>query len=151
MNQKAILKEAYEIQDWIAGLRQRIHRWPELMYEEVQTNKLVCETLDQLKISYRSPIAKTGVLAQIGKHDSPCVALRADMDALPITEEADVSFKSEAEGKMHACGHDCHTAMLLGAARLLKKYEDQLPGMVKLLFQPAEEGGAGGELMWMNL
>lgn len=147
MNQKAILQEAYEIQDWIAGLRQRIHRWPELMYEEVQTNKLVCETLDQLKISYRSPIAKTGVLAQIGKHDSPCVALRADMDALPITEEADVSFKSEAEGKMHACGHDCHTAMLLGAARLLKKYEDQLPGMVKLLFQPAEEGGAGGELM----
>ena len=71
MDQKVILQEAYEIQDWIAGLRQRIHRWPELMYEEVQTNKLVCETLDQLKISYRSPIAKTGVLAQIGKHDSP--------------------------------------------------------------------------------
>ena len=71
----------------------------------------------------------------------------AMMDALPIHEETDVEFRSEIDGKMHACGHDCHTAMLLGAARLLKEHEGDIQGTVKLLFQPAEEGGAGGKLM----
>ena len=86
-------------------------------------------------------------MATIGSGDEPCVGLRADMDALPIHEEADVPFRSEIDGKMHACGHDCHTSMLLGAARLLKEQESTLPGTVKLLFQPAEEGGAGGKRM----
>lgn len=147
MDKQAILADARAIEDWVVALRRKIHRRPELMYEEVETSRLVRETLDELGISYQAPIAKTGVLATVGTGDGPCVALRADMDALPIHEEVEVDFRSEIDGKMHACGHDCHTAMLLGAARLLKEREDSLPGPVKLLFQPAEEGGAGGERM----
>ena len=140
-------QQAQDIQDWIVDIRRRLHRHPELMYEEVETSKLVRETLDGLGFEYRSPIAKTGVLGWLGNGDGPCVALRADMDALPIHEETEVEFRSEVDGKMHACGHDCHTAMLLGAARLLKERESEIQGTVKLLFQPAEEGGAGGKLM----
>ena len=91
-------------------------------------------------------MAKTGVVATLGS-GQPVVALRADMDALPIHEETGVDFASTREGLMHACGHDAHVTMLLGAARLLKGIEDQLQGTVRLVFQPAEEGGAGGDLM----
>jgi IAA-amino acid hydrolase len=147
MTNKKYYDEAREIHEWITQLRRQLHRFPELMYEEVKTNELVRQTLDELGISYRYPLAKTGVLASLGNGQGPCIALRADMDALPIHEEADVSFRSEIDGKMHACGHDCHTAMLLGAARLLKQREAEINGTVKLIFQPAEEGGAGGQLM----
>ena len=143
----SVRDQAIGIADWIVSIRRRLHRRPELMYEEVETGAVVRETLDELGIEYRSPIARTGVLAWVGDGDGPCVALRADMDALPIHEEADVEFPSEIDGKMHACGHDCHTAMLLGAARLLKQGEADIHGTIKLLFQPAEEGGAGGQLM----
>lgn len=147
MKPETILDESRALGDWVVDLRRRIHRHPELMYEEVETSALVRKTLDELGVAYRAPIAETGVLATLGTGKAPCVALRADMDALPIHEEADVPFRSEIAGKMHACGHDCHTSMLLGAARVLKAHEKELRGTVKLFFQPAEEGGAGGKRM----
>jgi IAA-amino acid hydrolase len=142
-----LLNRAAKISDWITGIRRELHQYPELMYEEVKTSAVVRRTLDELGISYRYPVAKTGVVATLGDGNGPCVALRADMDALPIHEQVDVPFRSKIDGKMHACGHDCHTSMLLGAARLLKERESEIHGTIKLFFQPAEEGGAGGELM----
>lgn len=142
-----LLPLSQNIKPWIIELRRTIHQHPELMYEEFETSKLVQKTLTELGISFTAPIAETGVLATIGAGVGPCVALRADMDALPIHEAADIDFRSNVDGKMHACGHDCHTAMLLGAARLLKEREQDIPGTVKLIFQPAEEGGAGGKRM----
>lgn len=143
----SIVSDAVRILDWMVELRRAIHRHPELKYEETQTSRLVCETLAAIGIPFQFPIAKTGVVGIIGTGQSPCIALRADMDALPITEDSGVSFQSEVVGRMHACGHDCHTAMLLGAARLLKERERELRGTIKLIFQPAEEGGAGAEVM----
>ena len=142
-----IASQSKEIHQWIVEKRRTIHRHPELMYEEFETSKLVQNTLKELKIPYKKDIAITGVVGTIGNGNGPCIALRADMDALPIHEETDIDFKSEIDGKMHACGHDCHTAMLLGAARVLKENEDKINGTIKLIFQPAEEGGAGGKMM----
>ena len=147
MDYLKIKEESKSISDWIVKIRRELHEHPELMYEEFKTSELIRRELDKLDIQYRHPIAETGVLASIGNGNGPCVALRADMDALPIHEETDVPFKSKIEGKMHACGHDCHVSMLLGAAKLLKNKESEINGTIKLLFQPAEEGGAGGKLM----
>jgi IAA-amino acid hydrolase len=138
------LDEAISLRDWTVDIRRRLHQHPELGYQEFRTSALVREKLDELGITYRYPVAETGVVATLGDGDGPCVALRADMDALPMEEETDVPFRSQTAGQMHACGHDCHTAMLLTAARLLKQREAEIRGVVKLLFQPAEEGGAGG-------
>jgi len=142
-----LLEAAKSAQDWMVAIRRELHQHPELGYDLHETSRLVRNKLEELGIPYRFPVAETGIVATLGTGESPCVALRADMDALPIHEEADVPFRSRVEGKMHACGHDCHTAMLLGAARLLKEREGELQGTVKLLFQPAEEGGAGGSRM----
>ena len=142
-----IASQSKEIHQWIVEKRRTIHRHPELMYEEFETSTLVQNTLKELNIPYKKDIAITGVVGTIGNGNGPCIALRADMDALPIHEETDIDFKSEIDGKMHACGHDCHTAMLLGAARVLKENEDKINGTIKLIFQPAEEGGAGGKMM----
>ena len=142
-----IISEAKEIQSWIVDKRRTIHQHPELMYEEFETSKLVQKTLSDLDITFEKDIAITGVVGIVGNGNGPCIALRADMDALPIHEETDIDFKSKIDGKMHACGHDCHTAMLLGAARLLKENEEEINGTIKLIFQPAEEGGAGGKMM----
>ena len=147
MELSEIASQSKEIHQWIVEKRRTIHRHPELMYEEFETSKLVQNTLKELEIPYKKDIAITGVVGTIGNGNGPCIALRADMDALPIHEETDIDFKSEIDGKMHACGHDCHTAMLLGAARVLKENEHKINGTIKLIFQPAEEGGAGGKMM----
>lgn len=143
----SILSDAKSIESWIVGIRRRLHQCPELLYELHETAGIVTEVLDELGISYKSGVAETGIIATIGTGASPCVMLRADMDALPIEEDVDVEFKSRNPGKMHACGHDCHTAMLLGAAKILKQQESELKGTVKFCFQPAEEGGAGAKRM----
>ena len=142
-----LLDDARSIQDSIVDIRRRLHMYPEILYEEVRTGEIVRQVLDELGVPYVFPVARTGIVATIGTGEGPCVALRADMDALPIHEETELEFRSRIPGRMHACGHDCHTAMLLGAARLLKARESTLRGTVKLLFQPAEEGGAGAKLM----
>ena len=127
-------------------LRRTIHRTPELRYEERETAKLVRAELSELGIEHVGDLAGgTGVLGHLPGGPGTPVALRADMDALPIEERTGKAYASQTPGVMHACGHDGHTAMLLGAARVLKQMD--LPRPVTLVFQPAEEGGAGGKRM----
>ncbi|MDR0551546.1 MAG: amidohydrolase [Spirochaetaceae bacterium] len=133
-------------------IRHKIHQYPELAFEEFETSRLVAETLERHGIKVQSGIAKTGALALIeGKkpRDSRAktVLLRADMDALPITEETDVPFASCKPGLMHACGHDGHTAGLVLAGIVLKELAAEFSGGIKLMFQPAEEGDGGAEPM----
>jgi len=141
-----LLKEAAEIEPEIIKVRREIHQKPELAYHEEVTSKLVAERLEALGIRVKRGVGGTGVLGILkGPRPGRVVALRADMDALPLDEMADVEFKSKVKGVMHACGHDTHVAMLLGAAKLLANHKDELQGAVKFLFQPAEEhGGRGG-------
>src|SRR6266849_4832342 len=140
------LKEAVAIEPEIIKTRREIHQKPELAYQEQATAKLVAERLKGLGIQVKQGVGGTGVLGILkGPKPGRVVALRADMDALPLEEMAEVDFKSKVKGVMHACGHDTHVAMLLGAAKLLADHKDELHGTVKFLFQPAEEhGGRGG-------
>jgi len=126
-------------------IRRSLHRHPELAYQEHNTSELICRELSRLGIDFSRGLAGTGVRAELRSGSGPCIALRADMDALPIEEETGLEFASINSGIMHACGHDGHVAMLLGAAELLKK--QKLNGRVVLLFQPAEESGNGAAAM----
>ena len=130
----------------VVAVRRYLHAHPELSNREERTGRLVAERLRGLGIEVRYPVAKTGVVGVLrGGRPGGVVALRADMDALPIDETNDLPFRSQVQGVMHACGHDAHTAMLLGAAEVLAGLRGRLPGTVVLLFQPAEEGGPEGE------
>lgn len=155
-----IRERSADIFDFLVFTRRALHRHPELMYNEKQTSAYVQNVLRELDIPFTTGWAVNtvpdripgpggfGIVADIGSGE-PCVLLRADMDALPILERTEGvdEFKSTNEGKMHACGHDGHTTMLLGAASLLKEMEESINGTVRLMFQPAEEGGAGGKRM----
>lgn len=131
----------------MVAIRRDLHRHPELSNAEARTAGRICSALDDLGIPYRDGVAGNGVVADIpGRSGGPCIALRADTDALPIKEETNLEFASVHDGVMHACGHDGHTAMLLGAADLLAREKD-LPATVRLIFQPAEELGCGAARM----
>ena len=133
-----------KIKDEIISNRRYFHKYPELSFQEFNTSDVIQKKLKQMKIEVKSGIAKTGLLGTInGSQNGKTIALRADMDALPIQETSDVPYKSVNKGVMHACGHDGHIAMLLGAASALNQIRDKLNGTVKLIFQPAEEGPAG--------
>lgn len=139
-------KMSKEVAPEVIELRHDFHQHPEASMAEFRTTDRIAEELDKMGIPYRR-FDPTGLIATIqGGQPGKTVALRADIDALSITETADVPFKSQNEGFMHACGHDTHAAMLLGAAMVLNKIKDQLKGTVKLLFQPAEEVAAGAKL-----
>ena len=134
----------------IVALRRDIHREPELGFDTKKTAEKVLAALDGLPLEIETGVAENGVVATLmGDGVGPTVALRADMDALPIHEETGLPFASEADGRMHACGHDGHTSMLVGAARALSQehLRERLDGTVKFVFQPAEEGGGGGRVM----
>lgn len=133
----------------VTALRHEIHRHPELGFEEHETARRIVEHLGECgSLDIQTNVAGTGVVAVLNRgKPGRCVALRCELDCLPIAEQTDVPYKSRHEGRMHACGHDGHMACLAGAARVLSRIADELPGRVKFIFQPAEEGGGGGKVM----
>ncbi len=136
-----------EVFDRLVSIRREIHKYPELGFDEIKTSGLIRSFLEELGLDVYS-FAGTGLAATIkGKDTGKTVAIRADIDALPIKEENTFEFVSRNVGKMHACGHDGHTAIVLGAAYVLAKLRDFLKGNVKLIFQPGEEGLGGAEVM----
>ncbi|MBD7909955.1 MULTISPECIES: M20 family metallopeptidase [Clostridium] len=144
------LNEANNIKDELVTIRRDIHMHPELGFEEERTSKMIKKFLSNEKIPFIS-VAGTGVCAVIEGEkvgdNNKTIALRADMDALPIQDKKGVVYSSKVSGKMHACGHDAHTTILLGAAKILNKYKKKFSGNVKLLFEPAEETTGGAPIM----
>lgn len=134
-----MLRQSYHIQEEIIEWRRDFHMHPELGFHEERTSRRVAEELEKLGYRVRRGVGRTGVVADFGQDGGRCIAIRADMDALPILEANEVPYRSQNDGTMHACGHDSHTAMALGAAALL--VEEQFPGKVRFLFQPCEEAG----------
>jgi amidohydrolase len=134
--------------DELVAVRRDLHAHPETAFEEIRTSGIVAERLRTLGLTPRTGVGRTGVTAMLkGGRPGRTVMLRADMDALPIHEENTTSYRSTVDGKMHACGHDCHTSILLGVTKRLTQEAADLPGAIKLCFQPAEENGGGAEAM----
>jgi amidohydrolase len=147
--EKKIRQRASQVESKLIAWRRDIHQYPELAEQETRTSGLVAEHLGKLRLEVKTGVARTGVIAILkGGKPGPVVALRADMDALPVKEPKGLPFASKAKGKylgrevdvMHACGHDAHTAILMATAEMLTAMRDKLPGAVKFIFQPAEEG-----------
>ena len=137
-----------EMRDWLVEIRRLIHSRPELAFEEIETSKLVVEWLKRFDVEVTTGWAKTGVVGLLkGGLPGKTVAIRADMDALPIEETTHASYASKVAGKMHACGHDAHVTILLGVARFFASVRGRVAGNIKFIFQPGEEGFGGGRLM----
>lgn len=141
-----IKEKATSYKEEVIAIRRHLHQNPELSFKEFNTSKFVCSKLEEYGIEFESGVVETGIVGIIkgNNPESRVVALRADLDALPIVEENDVSYKSINEGVMHACGHDVHTASLLGAAKILNELKHHYDGSIKLFFQPGEERLPGG-------
>ena len=142
-----IKKEIQKISEHIYSYRRDFHQYPELSFQEYRTAEKISKHLESFGIEHRTEVGKTGVVGEIVFGDGPTIALRADMDALPIQEVGDLKYKSKNEGVMHACGHDGHMAILLGAANALSKNKKLKKGKVRFIFQPAEEGAGGARYM----
>ena len=140
-----ILDKAKEIENYIINFRRDLHENPELSGQEFKTQKKIMKELDKLGITYKKA-GNTSLIAILkGGKDGKTVALRGDIDALPIKEETDVEFKSKTSGLMHACGHDAHASMLLGAAKILSEMKDEIPGEIRFFFQEGEETFSGAK------
>ena len=135
------------IKDILIQWRRDFHQYPELGFEEHRTSSIIAETLISFGMSPKTGVGKTGVTADLNFGEGPTIALRADMDALPMQETSGLSFSSKHDGVMHACGHDGHMAMLLGAAKILSQMDKELTGTIRFIFQPAEEGEGGARYM----
>jgi amidohydrolase len=143
-----LVQEAEELLPKLVSIRRELHSYPELSMQEVETTRRIKSILLEEGITLLPLDLPVGVLAEVvGAEPGPTIALRADIDALAVTEQTGLPFASRIEGRMHACGHDFHTSAILGAAILLKKYESQLRGTVRFLFQPGEEKGVGAKAM----
>lgn len=142
---KTMLEQSKELEDFIVSFRHDLHQHPELGFQEFRTTQKIEEEIKKLELPYKR-FDPTGLMVEIeGKPTGKRVALRADIDALPIQEKTGLPYESVVPNVMHACGHDCHGSMLLGAVKLLVANKDQLNGTVRCIFQPAEEGGGGAE------
>ncbi len=148
MELDTLIAEARDLQDETVALRRTLHRWPELGNDLPVTRENVLAALEGLPLSLTLHETTSGIAAMLeGGKPGPTVLLRGDMDALPLHEDTDLPFQSADDGKMHACGHDTHTAMLVGAAKLLSARRDEIPGRVLFMFQPGEEGDGGAGFM----
>ena len=146
--QNSFLKDIEKINEWIVNIRRELHSCPELDFNLPETVKIVCTALDEMGVPYKTGVGKSGVVGELqGKDRNITIALRADMDALPIIENTGCSYASKNEGCMHGCGHDAHTAVLLGAAKVLSEKRNELPCNVRFIFQPAEETTGGADPM----
>ena len=142
-----IRSEIKDIEKNIIDWRRDFHQYPELGIEEHRTSKIIGEALKEMGLAPKMNVGKTGVTAELTFGEGPTIALRADMDALPMQETSGLDFSSKHDGVMHACGHDGHMAMLLGAAKVLTRNGDSFNGTVRFIFQPAEEGAGGARYM----